>query len=388
MMARRANGEGSIYQRADGRWVAELDLGYANGHRRRRPLYGRTQAEVRAKLTTARHELDQGIEPPDERLTLGQYLHRWLTEIVAPNRRPRTSESYTYLVTRHIEPTLGRERLARLTPGQVQRLEAQKLAAGLSPRTVQYLHAVLRKALGDAVRTGLVPRNVAGLVEAPRVRRAEVQPLTPEQSRAFLEAVEGSPDRPLYVVAMALGLRRGEVLALRWEDVDLDAAALTVRHTLREVPGGAYVLDEPKTERSRRTLALPPFVVGALRAHHTAQARVRLRRVRLAAGDEWHDDGYVFTTDVGLPLHGRVVLHRFQRALLHAGLPRLRFHDLRHGAASLLVAQHVDLKVVQEVLGHAQLATTAEIYAHLLPEARREAAGRMQDILVPAAAVS
>jgi integrase len=383
MMARRANGEGSLYQRADGRWVAELDLGYANGHRRRRPLYGRTQAEVRAKLTAARHELDQGIEPPDERLTVGQYLHRWLSDTVAPHRRPRTCESYSYLVTRHIEPTLGRERLARLTPGQVQRLEAQKLAGGLSPRTVQYLHAVLRKALGDAVRTGLVPRNVASLVEAPRVRRTEVQPLTPEQSRAFLEAVEGSPDRPLYVVAMALGLRRGEVLALRWEDVDLDAATLTVRHSLREVPGGSYALDEPKTERSRRTLALPLFVVDALRTHHTAQARVRL-----AAGEGWHDDGYVFTTDVGLPLHGRVVLHRFQRALRAAGLPRLRFHDLRHGAASLLVAQHVDLKVVQEVLGHAQLATTAEIYAHLLPEARREAAGRMQDILVPVAAVS
>ena len=271
----------------------------------------------------------------DERLTVGAFLRRWLEESARPALRPRTFESYRMICERHVIPALGRTRLAKLGPEAIQRYMNRKREAGLWARTVQYQHAVLRRALGQAERRGLVSRNVARLVSPPRVQRAEVRPLTSEQARRFLDPVRGDHLEAVYVLAMATGMRQGELLGLSWEDVDLDAGTLTVRATLQRYRG-VYHRSEPKTQTSRRTLALPPAVTSVLRAHRTRQLEQRL-----LAGPAWTGNAWdlTFTTEAGGPLSSTQVTRRFQAALATAGLPHQRFHDLRHAAATFMLSQ-------------------------------------------------
>ncbi|MCX6020328.1 MAG: site-specific integrase [Chloroflexi bacterium] len=266
----------------------------------------------------------------------------------------------------------------KLTPQMVAALLKKKSASNLSPRRVQMIRAVLRKALNDALRMGLVARNVATLVDPPKQVRHEIQPLTPEQARQFLNAVKGSRLEALYVTAVTMGARQGELLGLRWQDVDLDGAVMRVANSLHRVEG-EYRLAEPKTAKSRRTLPLPPITVAALRAH-----RVRQLEERLHAGDVWEDwqgAGLVFTREDGGPLHASTVTHGFQKLLERAGLPKVRFHDLRHTAATLLLAQGAPARLIMEVLGHSQISLTMNTYAHVMPAAMREAANHMQSAL-------
>ncbi len=234
---------------------------------------------------------------------------------------------------------------------------------GLSATTVRYAHAVLRIALGRALKSGRVVRNVATLVDAPARASREIRPLTAEQVGTFLANVDGDRLAALYVTALGTGLRQGELLGLRWQDVDLDAGTLTVRHSLAL---RSRQLVEPKTERSRRTLRLGSQVLGALRE----QRRDQLGE-RLAAGPRWADLDYVFATPAGQPLDSSNVLHAFQRTLARIGLPRQRFHDLRHACATLLLEQGEELGVVSKVLGHATVGTTADVYAGDVPAGRR-----------------
>ncbi len=221
-MARRGHNEGSIYQREDGRWVGVIDLGYHGGKRKRKSFYGSTRREVQQKLIAALRDRQTGLPGGyDDRQTVEQFLNHWLENSVKPSVRPKTYTSYAQLVRLHLAPELGRIRLTKLSPQDVQRFINRKLVSGLSPRTVEYCRAVLRRALNQAVRWGYVPRNVATLVDAPRSERPDPEPLTPEEVRAFLEAVKEDRLAALYSVAIALGLRQGEALGLRWEDVDL-----------------------------------------------------------------------------------------------------------------------------------------------------------------------
>ncbi len=375
MSKRRGQNEGSIYKRRDGRWAAVVKLGYKDGKRWRKSFYGTTRREVQERLTAALRAHQRGLPVVPERETVGQFLQQWLTECVKPGVRPRTHEGYAGHVRLHIAPALGRVRLGKLSPQDVQRFLNTKLGEGHSPRTVQYMHAVLRRALGQALKWGMVARNVATLVDPPRVERPEVQPLSPDQARAFLAAVQGTRLEALYSVALAVGLRRGEALGLRWTDVDLDTGTLKVRTSLQRVDGRLQLV-EPKTARSRRTIALPQSAIIALRHH-----RVRQLQERLLAGQRWHDTGMVFTTTIGTPLDPRNVYRHFQRALAEAGLPRKRFHDLRHTCATLLLAQGVHPRVVMDILGHSQIALTMDTYSHVIPTLQREAAGRMDALL-------
>jgi len=378
-MARRGANEGTISLRKDGRWQARLHLGYEAGRRRRKSFYGHTRREVQEQLTRALRDQQQGIPvATDERQTVEQYLRRWLTDAVRPSVRASTYAAYEMHLRLYLIPELGRIPLARLTPQHVQALINAKLRSGLAPRSVLHMRAVLRRALNQALRWGLVPRNVATLVDPPRVPRYEVQAITPQQARAFLDAVRGDRLEGLYTVALAVGLRQGEVLGLRWEDLDLEGGFLTVRHALQRV-GGRLQLVEPKTRLSCRTIAMPPLVVGALREH-----RKRQLQERLWAGSRWHEGGYVFATTIGTPLDGTNVTHHLQALLLGADLPRQRFHDLRHACASLLLAQGVHPRVVMEMLGHSQIGLTMNTYSHVIPALKREAADQMEAILEPA----
>ncbi len=372
-MTRRAKGEGHIRRRKDGRWEARITL--ADG--RRRSYFGKTRAEVAQKLREALSKRDSGLPLPFERETLGAFLDAWLRDVAAPRLRPRTFESYRAIVQQHLKPALGRLPLARLTPHRVQAYMNEQLSSGLLPRTVQYHHAVLRAALATAERWGKVSRNVARLVSPPAVRRPEVQPLTADQMRAFLDAVADTRDGPLYACAVALGLRQGELLGLTWDDLDLERGTLTVRRTLQRY-GGQWHLDAPKTQRSARTLGLPATLIQTLRAHRARQLEERLR-----AGPAWQGDAWnlVFCNETGEPMSGAQLTRRFQAQVAALGLPPQRFHDLRHAAATYMLAQGVDLRVVMEVLGHSQIHVTANTYAHVRVEATRAAAERVDALL-------
>jgi integrase len=272
---------------------------------------------------------------------------------------------------------LGNVRLARLTPDIVQKYMKDKRESGLSARTVQYHHAVLRRGLCMAERWDLVGRNVARLVTPPTVRREEVRPPTVDQARWFMEVLGNDRLRALYVVALSLGLRQGEILGLRWEDVDLEEELLTVRRSLQRYDNG-YHLDETKTRKSRRTLPIPSSLVKELRTH-----RVRQLQERLLAGSRWEGDTWrlLFTTEIGGPLNRFVVANRFHRLLEKAELPRWRFHDLRHAAATFMLAMGVGLRTVMEVLGHSRITTTADVYGHVSQEIQRDAIERVAEAL-------
>ena len=374
-MSRRGNNEGSIYKRTDGRWAAAINLGWQAGRRKRKTFYGETRRVVQEQLSAALRAQQQGLPMVSERQTVELFLDRWLSDSVEPRLKPRTYQSYAEIVRLHLSPSLGRIRLAKLTPQQVQRLINEKLSDGLSPRRVQYIHAVLRCALGQAEKWGLVPRNVAKLADAPHVPRFEIRPLTSEQAQEFLAAVKGDRLEAVYAVALAVGLRKGEALGLRWDDIDLETGTIAVRHSLQRIDKKLQLV-EPKSARSRRTLALPSVLQTALRAHRARQLEERLR-----AGSTWQETGFVFTTPIGMPLDGANVSRAFHRALEAAGLPRQRFHDLRHAAASLMLAQGVPARVVMEALGHSQISLTMNLYSHVVPALLQDAADKMDAAL-------
>lgn len=368
---KRGNYEGSVYRRSDGRWVAAVSLG--DGKRVHR--YAKTRSEAAAKLAAVLKTAQDQLPIPPERGTVGQFLEYWLANTAKRTVRPSTFVSYEGLVRVHLVPELGKVPLIKLSPQHVERMINRKLATGLSPRRVEYARAVLRRALNDALRWGLIARNVATLVTPPRAQRYEIRPLDPDQARRFLDTVRADRLEALYSVALAVGLRQGEALGLRWDDVDLGGAVIHVRHALQRVDGKLQLV-EPKTARSRRVVVLPATVVKALREH-----RVRQLAERLAAGSEWIDRDLVFCTPRGRPLDASNVTHAFQKHLARAGLPRQRFHDLRHACASLLLAQGVNPRVVMEVLGHSQITLTLNTYSHVLPSLSEEAARRMDAVL-------
>ncbi len=330
---RRGNGEGTILRRSDGRWAAAIVLDDYS----RKWIYGKTRREVAQRLTKIQRDVAEGRPVMNERLTVGEYMNRWLYEVARQRTRPMTWRGYEHLVRLHILPTLGRVRLAKLSPQHVHSLIARKNREGrLAPRTIQYMHSVLRAALNQAVRWRMVHYNAAAMDSPPRGARLEAKVLTPEDARRLLDAARGDRLEALYSVALALGLRQGEALGLKWSDIDFDAGVLRVRRAAQRIPRQGTQLVETKTPRSRRTLVMPPVVISALRAH-----RARQILERLAAGPHWVELDLVFASQLGTLADGPNVTHRFHRLLNKAGLPAMRFHDLRHACASLLLVQGV-----------------------------------------------
>jgi len=308
-------------------------------------------------------------------LTVGKFLDQWMIEVVQPSVRPWTYRGYDVHVRLHIKPALGNLALEAVSPRHVQALLNQKLAEGLAPKTVRYIRGTLRTAFKQATRWGLIVRNPVDAVDGPKVERFEIRPFTPDEARQFLSAIRGERLEALYSVALTMGLRQGEALGLRWQDVDLDLGNLRINKQLQRI-NGKFQLVEPKTPRSRRTLALPASIVVGLREHWNRQLSERA-----VVGERWETSDLVFTTDRGRPLDGTVVSHHFHRQLDRAGLVQRRFHDLRHSCATLLLVQGVSPRVVMDVLGHSQIALTMNTYTHVLPQLRREAADRMEALI-------
>lgn len=371
-MGKRANGEGSITRYKDGRWCGRYTIYTSNGPKRK-AVYGKTKAEVRAKLTKALAERDSRLTFEAKNYTLRSYLEQWLETSVRHSVKQSTYESYEYVVRRHLVPAFGSKMLKNLSPAQVQDLYRQKLDCGLSRRTVQLIHTTLHKALKQAMKWGLVPRNIAEAVEAPRPQRKEIHPLAPEQVKQLLEAARGDRLEALYVLAVTTGLRQGELLGLRWQDVDLEQKVLRVRQQLTRTRTGLS-FTAPKNGKGRN-VALMDLGVGALRDHRKRQTDEKWKM-----GNLWQETGLVFTAVTGTPVDvGNLTNRSFKPLLKRADLPKVRFHDLRHTFATLFLSNGTHPKIVQEMLGHANISITMDTYSHVLPNMQEEAVKAMQD---------
>ena len=372
MGSRRGVGEGSIFQRSsDGRWVATISYRDAAGKLHRPRRYGRTRVEARQLLRDLQRQAEAGAVLAGRSPTVAEYLGRWLNASRA-SVRPRTAAGYASIVAVRIVPRIGGVRLDRLTPDIIQTLYSDLADAGLSPRSVIHTHRCLHRALRQAVRWGLLGRNPTDAVDVPRAERREMTTLSREQVERLLAATVADRDHAIYVLAVTTGLRQGELLGLRWSDVDFDAGRLAVQRSLQRQQGKGLVFVEPKTARSRRSVTLSQRAVAALRDH-----RVRQLEERLALGSEWQDVSLDFPNLTGGPMDGPTLTGRFKAALVLAGLPVIRFHDLRHSAATLLLEEGIHPKVVQELLGHSTITLTLDTYSHVTATMHDQAATTM-----------
>lgn len=396
----RANGEGSIYRDAERkRWIGVLTTGYDDaGKQVRRKVSGRTKEEVTRKLDELRVATRAGMSPARADLTVAKYMQSWLDGLEAGAVRPLTVSNYRTVTALYIVPFVGQVRLAQLRPEHVERMVVA-LAKGdpkaspprqpLSPNTQRAARSVLRRALRSAQQRGLVTQNVAQIAEGPKDTTTVGRTLTVEQARALLTSLEGDRYQAPIVLALTLGLRRGELLGLAWPDVDLEGAPhrLTVSRSLKRIPGkrsgtesAGLVLDDPKTKASRRTVHLPPETVATLKAHRAAQAAERLK-----AGQIWTPlplgADLMFRTPFGLAVDPDNFRHAVYRATERAGIGRWSPHELRHSAASLLIAQGHPLKLISELLGHSSIRVTADVYGHLLEEGKASTAAAMGAVL-------
>ncbi|GAB4426144.1 MAG: site-specific integrase [Chloroflexi bacterium OHK40] len=371
---RRGAGEGSIYQRADGSWCAIIDLGMVNGKRKRKFIYGSSRKEVAEKLKQLLHQQQQGVNVDPERLTVGEFLDRWLDEVIKPHRRARTYRSYADTIRLHLKPRLGHHQLTKLTAAHVQSM-INSLAAASGARTTQYARAVLQRALNRAVKWELVTRNVVLATDPPTSRARVITPLSEAEARRLLVAVAGHRLEALYRIALSLGLRRGEVLGLLWADIDFNKKTLRVSGALQRVQG-KLERSEPKTRAGARTLLLPDVLVELLAEHQRRQAEERA-----VWGAAWKEHDLVFPAERGTPMEPSNLHRHFKLALKRAGLPlTTRFHDLRHSCATFLIAQGVHPRVVMEILGHSQISLTMNTYGHVLPETQRDATTKVADL--------
>jgi integrase len=360
---------------ADGRWRGAISLGNGpDGKRLRQTFYGKSQEEVDKLVTAALSERDKGLATDPTKETVQQFLERWLNDVMKHRVRPVTLVSYRYTL-RHAYAALGSLPLTKLTPPLIQRLYTQRLDAGASRRTVQYIHSILHKALNQAVRWNLLARNPCDAVDAPRPVKRDMVTLTEEELRQLVDVMVADELRPLYVLAILTGARRGELVALRWQDVDLVKGAIRITRTAEQV-GNTVVWSEPKTAKSRRLIPLPAEAIPVLKAHKAAQAELKMRQ-RLV----WREQGLVFTRWDGSPYIPEFITRHFGLLVQKAGVPRVRLHDLRHTHATLLLQAGIHPKVVSERLGHSTTTLTMDTYSHVLPTMQEEAARTLDNLL-------
>lgn len=364
-MAKRGNGAGSIYrQKSTGKWGGSITL--ENG--KRKYFYGKTQKEVQDKINEALYEQQRGMLATGSNATMQEYLEDWLEKTHKHTVRLGTYLNYQKLLRNYLVPGLGKVKLQKLTAPQVQAFYSATLEKGLSPKTVTNIHGLLHKALDNAVRWNIVSRNVCDAVTPPRVPRKELNFLTQDQAATLLQEVKANKLEALLTVAVTTGLRRGELLALRWQDINFELGTIQVKRAVSYHQVYGYVESEPKTSRSRREIMLASFVVDVLTKHQQQQLEQRL-----AVGGDWTDKNLVFTNATGDFYSPSTLVKAFRRFLKKVGLPDMRFHDLRHSAATILLTMKVHPKVVQEILGHSQITTTMDIYSHAMPSMQSEA---------------
>jgi len=358
----RSHNEGTVYYdpKRD-RWIAQISIGPG----KRKKIYCKSKQEAVKERNKALRALEQGTLVTGPQKKLGEYLVDWLENVHKSKLRIGTYVNYKKHVNYLVEG-LGNVWLQKLTPEQVQAFLQKKLDEGLSSKTVHEIHGVLRVALKKAVRWGMVPRNVCDVVDPPRIVSREAVPLSLEQARLLVEHVQGHRLEVLLTMAVVTGMRRGELLALRWSDIDFDRGRLLVSHSVDYIAKHGYVEGKPKTKAGKRLISLPAFLLEMLKHHQTQQLEVR------KAAQQWEDRDLVFPNLCGGYLHPNHMGEKFRMLLKEAGLPDIHFHDLRHSAATILLCMGVNIKVIQELLGHSDISVTLRTYSHLLPSMQQE----------------
>ncbi len=374
--SQRGHNEGSVYYwKERDRWVAEISLGPG----RRKKFLFKSKAEALKKKNDALRELEQGTLATGPQRKLKDYLEDWIENVYKDNVRISTYVKYKKGI-KYIVAELGDVWLQKLTPEQVRKLytkmgkEKSKGGLGLSSKTINSTHGVLHLALQNAVLWNYVSKNVCDLVKPPKIVSREGTPLTLEQARKFLEGVREHRLETLLTVAIVTGMRRGELLALRWSNINFEIKTLLVLHTVDYIPHYGYVETEPKSKSGKRAISLPSFVVDMLKSHK----EVVLERQR-KQGDKWENRDLVFPDLKGGYSNPGYLVRVFSKLLVKAGVPPMHFHDLRHSAATILLAMGVNMKVIQALLGHSDIAITLRLYAHLLPSMQQDAVEKWEE---------
>jgi len=372
MARRRGNHEGSLYQRTDGLWCAQVSL---NG--RRLTKYSRNPTECRLWIKQTLGRIEGGLTYEGTQLTLERFMEIWL-EGKELSRRPSTVNGYRRYAGLYILPIMGKERLQDIQPAQIKQLYALMRERGKGARTIQLVHVTLHAALKQAVREGYLGRNPVDAVDRPTAETTEFQVWSEEQARQFLINATGSLYETLFYLALTTGMRKGELLGLKWSDLDEAECTLFVQRQLQRIPHQGYVLVAPKTKAGRRKIKLGPETLKKLKAFQEQQ-----ERLRVAAGDKWQENGMMFTSSIGTFLDQTKVSREFKKVLKRAGLPDIRFHDLRHTSLSSLMENDTPVNTVQRRAGHAKASTTVNIYGHASTRSQNEAAEKIEELVVP-----
>jgi len=374
MAKKRGNNEGSIYRRSNGTWRGQVTL-----EGKRLTFTAKTKREVQAWIHKTLDEIDNGLNFESTKTTLTTFLKEWLISI-EPALRYNTIKQYEQVTQQYILPVLGKYPIRDIKPEQIQRLYNNMVKKGYGLRTVQLVHSVLHRALVHGVKLGLLSRNPDDATTPPKPKRKEMRFLDENQVQQFLIVAKAQNDRffTLYYLAIATGMRQGELLGLKWSDLDWEKGELTVCRQLTKKKGGGFELTAPKTKAGIRPISLGNNALDVLDEHREAQ-----NLERQAVGVHWQDQGLVFTSSIGTPIDRSNMRWFFKALLKDAGLPDIRFHDLRHTAASLMLNNGIPLIVVSRRLGHAQPSITLDVYGHLIPGKQQEAASLMDELLTP-----
>jgi integrase len=332
---------------------------------KRKVKYSKQQKVIKDWLLGQRKAIEDGNWVESDKVTLAAFLDRYMADIASHTLRPKTIQSYEYLIRLHIKPEIGNIKLGALRPDHLQNLYSLKLNQGLSNRTVQYIHAVIHKSLHQAMKWGLVNRNVADLADPPKVKRRIPQTLTLEQIKQLLEIVKEDRLYALYALAVGCGLREGELLGLYWEDIDFFSGTIHIQRAVQQLVGKGLIITEPKSDKSKRNIAIPGFASDILWDWREKSG---------------NNSGLVFPTGNNTPISPRNLVRHFKTSLVKAGLPNLPFHSLRHSFASIQLMAGTNPKIVQEALGHSQISLTLDTYSHVIPSLQKEAAEKMNEL--------
>jgi len=393
MAKKRANGEGTILKRKDGKWQGQVTIGRdpSTGKLKRVTYYGKTQKEVQQKIAKALGELTQGIFVEPTKTTVGEWFDTWLKEYKQPpNVKLSTYVSYEMLIRVHLKPSLGNIPLKDLRPEQLQRFYNEKSRngradgkGGLSAKTLRNLHNMIHEGLEQAIRNNLIVRNVSDAITLPKKYKKDIRVLTLEEETQFIQAIQNERLKAAFILCLGSGLRLGELLALRWEDVDLDEGIIKVRQTLNRLKTldensptkTKLIFQEPKTEKGKRNVPIPDSVLAELKAHKSRQ-----RLEKLKVGAEYNKENLVFCTEIGTPLEPRSFIRKLHSIIKQAGIAHSNVHALRHTFATRLLEANEHPKVVQEMLGHANISMTLDTYSHVMPEVKKAAAQKLDEL--------
>ena len=372
MASKRGNNEGSIFKRKDGRWCAQVSL---NG--RRITKYGKTQKECRDWVNATLDKIDHGLTFDGAQVSLQQYMESWLSGKVLA-RRPSTVRNYRRYMNLYILPALGRMRLQAILPAHIRQLYMRMQMECRGARTIQLVHVTLHCAFAQAVKEGLIGYNPLEAVERPKVETKRYDIFTEEQARTFIAAAKGHPHEALFFLALTTGMRKGEILGLMWTDVDWEKSILRVDRQLQPVSYEGDALVPTKTKSGRRHIMIGKVAIALLKEH-----RERQEMQNAVAGIRWQEHGMIFTTGIGTYIDQTKVSRAFKRILREAGLPDIRFHDLRHTSISILLDNGTPINTVQSRAGHSKASVTTDIYGHAMARSQEAAARMIEEIVTP-----